>query len=166
MTYSFGNDNHHDVGLVDESTNTVASVAAIGALQQKLMSYTLGDGSTLWDNTTLAFQNVFGRTLKTTAHSGNADGRNHNADHHCTVLIGKNVRSSVIGGVTLNASGTDYRATGFDSTTGASNDSGDVAYENTLASVGKTIGAAVGVSQTVLDTQITQGKVISAALAT
>ena len=99
------------------------------------------------------------------SHSGNPDGRNHNANHHCTVLIGSAIKSSLIGGVALQAGGRDYRATGLDSATGKSNDSGDVVYEQTLGSVGKTLGAAVGVAQADLDAQITLGKVVRAALA-
>jgi hypothetical protein len=67
--------------------------------------------------------------------------------------------------VTLQTSGRDYRAQGIDSVTGLGTDTGDITYENTLASVGKTLGIATGVSQAVLDQQITLGKVIPAALA-
>jgi len=158
-SYSFGGDNHGDTGLQSESTNTVASLTALGDLVTRLKAYGLQD------SVTIALQNVFGRTLSTKAHSGNADGRNHNSNHHCSVLIGAPFKSAVIGGVTLQTSGVDYRAQGFDSATGAANDAGDVLYEDTLASVGKTIGAATGVPQSVLDTQITKGKVIPAALA-
>lgn len=118
----------------------------------------------LADSVTIALQNVFGRTLSTAAHSGNADGRNHNANHHCSVLIGSAFKSTVVGGVTMQTGGKDYRAQGIDSASGAGNDAGDIPYEETLASVGKTIALATGVSQTVLDTQVTKGKVIRAAL--
>jgi len=54
----------------------------------------------------------------------------------------------------------------FDVTSGAAaNDGGDIPYEQTLASVGKTLGKAVGVAQADLDAQITMGKVVTAALA-
>jgi hypothetical protein len=158
-TYSFGGDNHGDKGLTSESTNTVASLQAIGDLFTKLKAYALQD------SVTVAFQNVFGRTLSTISHSGNADGRNHNANHHCSVFIGSAFRSTVIGGVTLQTGGRDYRAQGIDSASGMGTDTGDITYDETLASVGKTLGVATGVSQTVLDTQITLGKVIPAALA-
>jgi hypothetical protein len=158
-TYSFGGDNHGDTGLTGESTNTVASLQAIGDLFTRLTAHGLQD------SVTIAFQNVFGRTLSTLSHSNNADGRNHNANHHCSVLIGKAFKSAVIGGIALQTSGRDYRAQGIDSATGAANDMGDIPYEATLASVGKTLGVATGVSQSVLDAQITLGKVIPAALA-
>ncbi len=156
--YSFGGDNHGDTNLAGETREMVASVTALGDLYTRLKSYGLQD------QVTFALQNVFGRTLSTKAHQNNADGRNHNANHHCSVLIGANLKPSVIGGVKLQKNGFDYQATGFDSATGAINDAGDVPYEDTLESVGKTFGRAVGVDAAVLDDQITKGKVITAAL--
>ncbi len=157
--YSFGGDNHNDAGLAGESAQTVASVAALADLGTRLAAYGLSD------KVTIAIQNVFGRTLSLAAHGGNPEGRNHNANHHCSVLIGSGFKGSVIGGVALTTNGFDYRATGIDSASGQSNDAGDIPYEQTLGSVGKTIGAAVGMARSVLDDQITKGKVIPAALA-
>lgn len=157
MSYSFGGDNHGDTNLANEAAQTVASTAAITDLVTRLGSYGLGDKATI------AIQNVFGRTLNVKSHSNNADGRNHNAGHHCTVMIGKGFKGSLIGGVELNNNGNDYRATAVDSATGAPG--GDIPYEQTLASVGKTLGVACGVPQTVLDEQITTGKPVTAALA-
>jgi Protein of unknown function (DUF1501) len=158
-TYSFGGDNHTDTGLNNEANETVASITALGDLITRLTSYGLQD------TVTVAIQNVFGRTLSIQNHSGNADGRNHNANHHCTVLIGSGIKPSVVGGVTLQTGGRDYRAQGIDSASGKANDGGDIPYEQTLGSVGKTLGAALGVARTDLDTQITMGKVVASALA-
>lgn len=157
--YSFGGDNHGDVGLAGETKNHVDSIAALNDLWDKISKYQLQD------QVTVAMQNVFGRTLAMKAHENNADGRNHNANHHCSVLMGAGFKRSLIGGVRLGDNKFDYQATGFDSATGASNDSGDVKYEDTFASVGKTFGRAVGVDPAVLEDQITSGKVITAALA-
>jgi len=159
MNYSFGGDNHGDTGLAGETKETIASTVAIGDLITRLTTYGLQD------KVTIAFQNVFGRTLKIDSHSGNADGRNHNATHHCSVFIGAGFKGSVIGGIELNTSGNDYRATGIDSASGGSADGGDIPYENTLGSAGKTLGMACGVPQAVLDDQITLGMVVPAALA-
>ena len=159
INYSFGGDNHGDAGLAGETTQTIASTVAIGDLITRLKSYGLSD------NVTIAFQNVFGRTLNIASHSMNADGRNHNANHHCTVMIGKAFKGSLIGGLEPNKSMTDFQATGIDSASGSSADSGDIPYEQTLGSVGKTLGLACGVPQAVLDDQITLGKVVPAALA-
>ena len=158
-SYSFGGDNHGDTGLNGEAAQTVASAAAITDFQTRLGTYGLAD------QVTMVFQNVFGRTLSMNAHSGNGDGRNHNANHHCTVMIGSGFKGSLIGGLRLQDNGNDYQAMGIDSATGAKNDTGDIPYEETLGSVGKTLGRAVGVAQTDLDTQITLGKVVPAALA-
>ena len=159
VNYSFGGDNHGDTGLAGETRETIASTVAITDLMSRLTTYGLQD------KVTIAFQNVFGRTLKIDNHSGNADGRNHNATHHCSVFIGSGFKGSVIGGVELNSSGNDYRAMGIDSASGGATDSGDIPYENTLGSAGKTLGMACGVPQSVLDDQITLGMVVPAALA-
>ena len=42
--------------------------------------------------------------------------------------------------------------------------SGDIPFVDTLASMAKTVGRAVGVSKDVLDKNITAGKVVTAAL--
>ncbi|MEO8801417.1 MAG: hypothetical protein ABI551_26240, partial [Polyangiaceae bacterium] len=157
--YSFGGDNHGDTGLKGEAAQLVASCTAIADFMTRITAYGMKD------KVTMAFQNVFGRTLNMKAHSGNGDGRNHNANHHCTVMIGAGFKSSLIGGVKLQTNGNDFQATGIDSATGASNDGGDIPYADTLGSVGKTLGAACGVAQTDLDTQITSGKVVKGALA-
>jgi hypothetical protein len=157
--YSFGGDNHGDTGLTNETQQHVDSAAALGDLMTKLAKYGLTD------SVTIVMQNVFGRTLNIKAHSGNADGRNHNANHHCSVMIGAGFKPSVIGGVKPTANGFDFQATAIDSASGAANDAGDVAYEQTFGSVGKTLGRAVGVDPAVLEEQITKGKVIPAALA-
>lgn len=158
-SYSFGGDNHTDNGLNGEAQQTVASCTAIQDFITKITTYGLQD------QVTMAFQNVFGRTLSMNSHSGDANGRNHNANHHCSVLIGSGFKASVIGGVQLQTNGQDYQATDVDSATGNIAAGGDVPYTDTLASVGKTLGAACGVSQTDLDTQITNGKVVTGALA-
>ncbi|MEO8874195.1 MAG: DUF1501 domain-containing protein [Polyangiaceae bacterium] len=157
--YSFGGDNHTDNALNGEATQLVASAAGIADFQARLVTYGLQD------QVTMVFQNVFGRTLSMNAHSGTADGRNHNANHHCTVMIGAGFKGSLIGGLRLQDNGNDYQAMGIDSATGAKNDSGDIPYVETLGSMGKTLGRACGVAQTDLDTQITLGKVVPAALA-
>jgi hypothetical protein len=159
MQYGFGGDNHTDAGLATEAAETSASVAAIGDLVTRLKSYGLDD------TVTIALQNVFGRSLSTKSHENNPDGRNHNALHHASVFIGKGFRGAVVGGVTPTQDGSDYRAQGLDSTTGAPTDSGDVPFDDTLAAAGKTLGAALGVDPAVLDDQITQGKIVTAALA-
>ena len=82
------------------------------------------------------------------------------------MVIGSTINSGVYGGIQLNSSSTDFQATTINSTTGAGGTDGDIAYVDTLASVAKTISAAVGVPEAVYDFQITNGKAIPAALKT
>ena len=158
-TYGFGGDNHGDVGLAGETSETIASLAALPDLFTRLTSYGLQD------TVTIAFQNVFGRTLSTKSRAnGNADGRDHNANHHCSVLIGSAFKSSLIGGVTPNDTNTNFQALPINSSTGAGSTTGDIPYEETLGAVGKTLCAAVGMDQGTIDAEITLGKVIKPAL--
>ena len=114
----------------------------------------------LQDQVTFAAYNVFGRTLKK---NGTA-GRDHWGSHHATVMIGGGLRGGVIGGLEPKAS--DYYATPIDSKTGAGKSgAGDIPFGETLAAMGKTLGAAVGLAPSTLDQHISGGKVVSAALA-
>ena len=149
----FGGDNHRDVALAGETAQTVAGVAAIGALMQQLSAAGLAD------RVTFLSLNVFGRTLG----PGNTDGRQHNANHQVSITIGKPFAGGVIGGVGPSAG--DYGALAINSTSGAGAAGGDVSPIETLASLGRTMLAAVGVDDATAASQITAGKVIRAALA-
>ena len=150
----FGGDNHSDANLARESAQHVSSCAAIASLWQKLAAAKLDQ------KTTFVLMNVFGRTLNRPQRMG----RDHLGSHHCTVISGKRVRGSVVGGVMK--SGSDYAATPIDSKTGlaAMGTAADIRFEDTLGAVGKTIAAAVGLPNDVLNDQITTGKVVTAAL--
>jgi hypothetical protein len=157
MSYDFGGDNHSDAKLAAEAAATTASVASLADLHAKLTA------RGLQDKVTIVLQHVFGRTLNAANRGGNTDGRDHNPGHHCSVLIGKGFKGGVVGGVT--PAGNDFRAQAIASATGAADAAGDVPYEATLAAMGKTLGAAVGVDRAVLDGQIAAGKVVEGALA-
>jgi hypothetical protein len=149
----FGGDNHTDDQLLRaEVPQSEAGVLRINELMTALASYGLQD------KVTFAAFNVFGRTLKKLG----ATGRDHWGSHHATVLIGKNVRPGVVGG--LEAKGGDYAATAINSATGAGDAGGDIPFDQTLGAMGKTLGAAVGIEPGVLDAQIGRGKVVTAAL--
>jgi len=148
----FGGDNHRDLGLADESSQTVAGVQTIAALMQLL------DSAGLSDRVLFASLNVFGRTLG----PGSADGRQHNENHQVSITIGKAIRGGVIGGLAPVAK--DYGATAIDSKTGLSSATGDVLAVDSLASYGQTLLAAVGVESSVIDTQVSAGKIIGGAL--
>jgi len=150
----FGGDNHSDPNLARESAQHVSSCAAIATLMQRLNT------AKLFDRVTFVMMNVFGRSLNRPMRMG----RDHLGNHHCTVISGKRVRGSVVGGVMK--SGSDYAATPIDSKTGlpAMGMGADIRFEDTLGAVGKTIAAAVGLSSDVMNDQITTGKVVQAAL--
>jgi hypothetical protein len=150
----FGGDNHADPDLAAESVQTQAGVQAIGTLMDKLREHALED------RVTFATLNVFGRTLKQLGRKG----RNHWADHQVSMMIGKGLRGGVVGGVAAGASG-DYAALPIDSRSGRGDPGGDIPASATLSAFAKTLGAALGVPQGVLDASITRGRVVAAALA-
>jgi hypothetical protein len=153
MHIAFGGDNHTDTDLLGEAKQTVAATGTITLLMQKLAE--LG----LQDQVTFAAMNVFGRTL---AKKG-TKGRDHLANHHATVMIGKGFKGSVIGGLMPKAG--DYAAMPIVSSSGAGDMAGDIPFEATLGAVGKTLGTAIGISQPALDENILVGKPVAAALA-
>jgi len=148
----FGGDNHRDIGLQAETTQTVSGVATIGSLMAQLAS------AGLEDQVTFVSLNVFGRTIG----PGNTDGRQHNQNHQVSVTIGKGLRGGVIGGIAPVQN--DYGALAIDSKTGRASTTGDIPATQTLASFGKTLLAAVGVDSGVVSSQITSGQVIASAL--
>lgn len=153
MHLAFGGDNHTDADLLGEAKQTVAATGTIALLMQKLSE--LG----LQDQVTFAAMNVFGRTL---AKKG-TKGRDHLANHHATVMIGKGLKGSVVGGLMPKAG--DYAAMPIVSATGVGDLGGDIPFEETLGAVGKTLGTAIGVDPVALDENILVGKPVKAALA-
>lgn len=153
MHLAFGGDNHTDADLLGEAKQTVAATGTIALLMQKLSE--LG----LQDQVTFAAMNVFGRTL---AKKG-TKGRDHLANHHATVMIGKGFKGGVVGGLMPKAG--DYAAMPIVSATGAGDLGGDIPFEETLGAVGKTLGTAIGVDPAALDENILVGKPVKAALA-
>jgi len=149
----FGGDNHNDTELTTEATDTVASIATLGALWTELTA------QGLQDQVTFASLNVFGRTLKRNA----GGGRNHNQNHHVMTLFGKNVKGGVIGGVDRVDS--DYGAVAIDSMTGKGGPGGDIDPLTSLESAGKTLAAALQMPSERIDQRISGGKVVAAAIA-
>ena len=149
----FGGDNHRDVGLAAETSQTVDGVATIASLMQQLAA------AGLTDKVTFVSLNVFGRTLG----PGNTDGRQHNPNHQVSITIGKPYRGGVIGGVAPVQG--DYGALDVDSKTGAPQVGGDIPAGATLGTFGKTLLAGVGVAGGVIDSNIQVGQVLAPALA-
>jgi hypothetical protein len=153
ISLPFGSDNHNDQGLAKEVAEYTAGVGYIAELMNLL------EAEGLQDKVTFASINVFGRTLK----SQGTKGRNHWSKHHATMMIGRYVQPSVIGGLVADSG--DFAANGIDSMTGMGSDSGDITYDEGLASVGKTLGSVLGLSDETLDVEVLRGKVITAAVA-
>jgi hypothetical protein len=154
----FGGDNHADALLAGETKQTIAGVASIASLMSQLQ------GVGLQDQVSFVSLNVFGRTLAPV----NTDGRQHNANHQVSIVIGKGFKAGVVGGVAERPMShvrfdNDYGAVGIDSATGAAG--GDIKPVDTLASFGKTVLQAVGANETFINSTITSGKVVSGALA-
>ncbi len=158
----FGGDNHFDLDLTNEATETVATLQTVGNF---LTSLPAG-----YENrVSMAMMNVFGRTLST-SYNTTTNGRGHNENHHCTVMIGSPFQSAVIGGIEpapAGAGGGDYAAESIDSSTGAgvAGGAGDVPFTETFASAALTLGVGLGVSPTYLSQNVSGGKVIDAAFA-
>ena len=148
---NFGGDNHTDPDLArSEAPQHESGILAITQLQTQLQAAGLAD------QVTFAMYNVFGRTLK----KNGVNGRDHWGSHHATVLMGKNIKAGVVGG--LEPKNNDYYATTIDAKTGRSG--GDIPFAETLSAMGKTLGAAVGLKPEVMDRYIAGGKVVQGAL--
>jgi len=100
-----------------------------------------------------------------------SDGRNHNQDHQCSIMIGKPFKGGVIGGMwpsnkTLLQGAADYGCMPIDSKSGMPSASGDVKPVETLASWAKTVVTGVGIASDQIDASITDtnAKVIGSAL--
>jgi hypothetical protein len=149
----FGGDNHRDIALADETSQTVSGVATIASLLSQLAA------TGLQDRVTFMTLNVFGRTLG----PGNTDGRQHNGNHQVSLTIGKPFRGGVIGAVGPVAP--DYGALPIDSKTGAGTASGDIRAVDTLSAFGQTMLAAIGADPLVITSPNNTAKVVTAALA-
>jgi hypothetical protein len=149
----FGGDNHRDIALATETTQTVSGVATIVSLLQQLQA------ANLQDKVTFMSLNVFGRTIG----PGNTDGRQHNPNHQVSITIGRPFKGGVIGAVAPVQN--DYGAVNIDSKSGAGTPGGDIKAVDTLASFGMTMLAAVGADPTVITSPGNSGAVIQGAFA-
>ncbi len=144
----FSGDNHSDNSFNNEALQTNASVNNIKNLMTKLTAYGLQD------KVTFATLNVFGRTF------ADLNGRGHNASHAVSVMIGKGFKGGVVGGIVPGG-----HAATIDSATGQALESGDVPPITSLASVAKTLGRGIGLTDAQLSDQITSGLAIPSVLA-
>jgi hypothetical protein len=113
--------------------------------------------------------NVFGRNLNAIAKVTSRTGRDHYGNHSVMVMIGKNIKQSVIGGVVATTTGGAYSAGDIDAATGTQVSGGDVPATQSHVSAARTLGAALGIPDGVAGGDYVAsagGKVVTAALAT
>ena len=103
---------------------------------------------------TFATMNVFGRQFN------ELNGRGHNASHSVSVIIGKGFKGSVVGGIIPGGHAAD-----IDSATGLAAEGGDLPSTKTLASLAKTLGVGIGLTDAQVDDQITSGTTIRSVIA-
>ena len=164
---SFGGDNHTDTNLQAEADQHVSGVKGIQTVMNALGTLTDAGGVSLTERVTFATLNVFGRNLNGVQKVTDRTGRDHFGNHSVMVMIGKNVKSSVIGGVVAATNGV-YSAGDIDAATGAQVTGGDVSSTKSQAAAVRTLGAALGIPDTVAAGDYTAGaggKVVTGALA-
>jgi hypothetical protein len=161
MRIAFGGDNHTDTNLQAEADQHVSGIAGIQQVMDALA------GLSLSDKVTFATLNVFGRNLNSIAKAEARAGRDHYGNHAVMVMIGKNVKPSVIGGVTTPSSGNALQASAIDSASGNASASGDIPASQTHVAAARTLGVALGIPSSVLAGDFITtagGKVVNAAL--
>ena len=160
MHIPFGGDNHTDTDLATEAAQHVTGVQAIQQVQDALSMLNLTD------KVTFATLNVFGRNLNGIAKTDGRTGRDHYGNHAVTVMIGKNVKPGVYGGVATGSSAA-FLASAIDSATGAPNAGGDIPVAQTHVSAMRTLGVALGIPEADVASSFTAmagGKVVKSAV--
>lgn len=155
MTLNFGSDNHLDVNLAGEVSAHKQAIASMATIPTAI------DQAGLTGKVSFGMLNVFGRTLT------DINGRDHNDKHAVSLIIGSNTRGSVVGGLTPPTDGYHHVARAIDSTTGAADPSGDITYDDTFASYGKTLAACCGMDDAAVEGAFRSGagKVVQGTLA-
>ena len=145
----FGGDNHNDPGFNREITQLEQGVQTIQLLQDTIAQFQ--NNRALTHDIVFAWTSVFGRRLDQVG----KEGRDHNSTHNATLILGPSISGGVIG----NTSGGK-----LNSGSGLNDENGDINSGDTLASMGKTLGKALGLSDDILDEEIKKGKVIQSAI--
>jgi len=166
---SFGGDNHTDTNLQAEADQHVSGVAGIQQVMTALGGLTDAAGVSLTERVTFATLNVFGRNLNAIQKVTDRTGRDHYGNHSVMVMIGKNIKAGVVGGVVAGSGTTPpYQAGDIDSATGAQVTGGDIPATQGQAAAVRTLGAALGIPDSVAAGDYTAGaggKIVTGALA-
>lgn len=134
----FGGDNHQDSDLEVEVSEQLQGIEGIRRL------FAEAEQRGLSERVTFATLSVFGRELK----RNRFGGRGHHGVDHAMVMVGPGVSPGLHGQVEPHDR--DFRAGAI----------GDVPIEETLSAAGKTLAAAVGVPNEVLEQRIVGGRVL------
>ncbi|HMF39089.1 MAG TPA: DUF1501 domain-containing protein [Polyangia bacterium] len=166
---SFGGDNHTDTNLQAEADQHVSGVKGIQQVMSALAGLSDAAGVSLTDRVTFATLNVFGRNLNAIQKVTDRTGRDHFGNHSVMVMIGKNIKAGVIGGVVAASTSATaaFQAGDIDSATGAQVTGGDIPVTQSQAAAVRTLGAALGIPDSVAAADYTAGaggKVVTAAL--
>ncbi|MEL6190268.1 MAG: hypothetical protein AAFU79_37070, partial [Myxococcota bacterium] len=153
MRSTFGGDNHVDPNLEREVNGHVDCIGRVKRMLDELDG--LRSSGVVRNDVLVGSINVFGRTLR----KKGIQGRDHNRAHHVTVMFGDAFRGQVVGGI--ERVGKDYGATSIDAQTGAAR--GNIPFEETFASMAKTLGVAMGVPRSTMDARVKLGQVVEAA---
>lgn len=156
---AFGGDSHADTDFEDETAQHLTGIPLLESLLDQLDA--LKTEGHLKQEVMIATLNVFGRTFKRKG----TEGRDHNSGHHAMMLLGDGIKGGVVGGLMPNDDGSDYVASPIDSVSGLKADAGDIPFEETLASAGKTLAYALGVPAARVEKMIEGGKVVKSIIA-
>jgi hypothetical protein len=140
----FGGDNHSDSDLQAEVDQHVTGVEGI----QQMMDAVSGMG--LADKVTFSTLNVFGRNLNGISKTESRSGRDHYANHAVNVMIGKNVRGGVVGGVMPISDRLSSGALGaadIDPATGAGTPGASIPWVDTDLAMARTLAVALGIPE-------------------
>jgi hypothetical protein len=141
---SFGGDNHTDANLQAEADQHVTGVQGIQQVMTALAGLTDAAGTPLTERATFATLNVFGRNLSGISKVTSRAGRDHYGNHSVMVMIGKNIKPGVYGGLVAGSSGA-YSAGDMDAATGAQATGGNIPAAQTQVAAMRTLGAALGI---------------------
>ena len=141
---AFGGDNHHDAGLINETNQTLETIAALDAYWNAIEDFGIAD------EVLFANLDVFGRETHC-----DGFGRSHHGDFVSGLILGTNVQGGVVGGWSVD---NKARATGINFPVAHPLIQTLIRY---IAAYYKTIMKAAGVTDERLETRVPAGTVVS-----
>ena len=142
---AFGGDNHQDTGLLAETNQTLAMVAALDVYWTAIHKMGVAD------DVVFASLDVFGRDTRS-----DGNGRSHHGEFVSGMLVGTHLAGGLVGGWEVDGKA---RATGISSQTGGVEEA-DIAAQDTLPAYFKTIMDAAGVAVDRQEVRLPTGTVV------